>query len=518
MRRFLKRPAAASAAPSAKEARSGSGEGQQSFQLRNDTIYEESTLGQYIKKAWDILSDAERCAVVEATGRLGAESCCGLCSGSGMGEIVHHALFTLLGRTNQMSHSCENVGFKQKHLLENVHDKICDDSSCLFVDLEALSSGIGQCLVHRRTCEVKSAPFFLLIGYSCKQLSSLSPTPTSSALPDKLGSSGKTCSAMCDFMAAHRPSLALLENVPEMAKSEEVSRNVAFLHGRLRQIGYEVLVDVFTSSSYMLPQRRQRAFALAINIKAFGLEPEAAQVLLARMLQTAGRLLVPPLPISQFLLPDTHPRVKEELQRRLSERGADPAGNRTQPQRAWQKKHQDFMARKGISWTTLEPPPATKASPSFKTSVAREQEIISCAAALHGESLVAVDVNPSIERAAMICEGIMPTFTTSARYYLMHTDSQHAPRNRYMLGYECLSVQGFPVHFFGDADGPTDPQMADLAGNAFSSTVCAALLLGAYAHVPELAGPRFCTAGSPETVEIGSLEEMDGIRRMFLDM
>ena len=56
----------------------------------------------------------------------------------------------------------------------------------------------------------------MIIGYSCKQLSNLCGKPVASFLTDKVGSSGQTCAAMCDFMAAHRPALGVLENVPEM--------------------------------------------------------------------------------------------------------------------------------------------------------------------------------------------------------------------------------------------------------------------------------------------------------------
>jgi site-specific DNA-cytosine methylase len=86
------------------------------------------------------------------------------------------------------------------------------------------------------------------------------------------------------------------------AKSEEQSSNVAFLHDRLRELGYEIVVDVFTSSDYMLPQQRRRAFAVAIDCKAFGLDPQNAKLLLNRMLETARRLAEPALPLSKFIM------------------------------------------------------------------------------------------------------------------------------------------------------------------------------------------------------------------------
>ena len=79
---------------------------------------------------------------------------------------------------------------------------------------------------------------------------------------------------------------------------------MAFLHDRLRALGYEIAVDVLTSLDYMLPQRRKRAFAVAIDCQAFGLERENARLLLSRMLGTARRLTEPWQPLSMFLLND----------------------------------------------------------------------------------------------------------------------------------------------------------------------------------------------------------------------
>ena len=73
----------------------------------------------------------------------------------------------------------------------------------------------------------------------------------------------------------------------------------------------------------------------------------------------------------------------------------------------------------------------------------------------------------------------MCTITTCSKYYLKKHEL-------FMLGRGCLTIQGFPAPFLESGCDLSDPQMADLAGNAFSSTVCCAVLLGCFAHVPEL--------------------------------
>ena len=57
-----------------------------------------------------------------------------------------------------------------------------------------------------------------------------------------------------------------------------------------------------------------------------------------------------------------------------------------------------------------------------------------------------------------------------------------------LLGYESLRLQGFPTEVFkGDSKlNVSDPQMLDLAGNAFPSKCLAALLFGIFGSLPPL--------------------------------
>jgi hypothetical protein len=59
-------------------------------------------------------------------------------------------------------------------------------------------------------------------------------------------------------------------------------------------------------------------------------------------------------------------------------------------------------------------------------------------------------------------------------------------QERYLTGRETLSIQGFPLGFLKPDTDLSDPMLGDMAGNAFSSTVCVAVLLGVFAHVPAL--------------------------------
>ena len=134
------------------------------------------------------------------------------CSGSGMGEIVFHAVMQFLGQDAKLSYSCENVPFKQRFLQHVVHPAIdkCG-RACLFKDLNQLSDGSAGCMIHGSTapgstkCIIQHHGPLTIIGYSCKTLSSNNPTKKQHILKDGVGSSGETYNMMADSIQACRP-------------------------------------------------------------------------------------------------------------------------------------------------------------------------------------------------------------------------------------------------------------------------------------------------------------------------
>eukprot|EP00972_Heterocapsa_arctica_P021363 3145544-Heterocapsa_arctica.AAC.1 len=72
---------------------------------------------------------------------------------------------------------------------------------------------------------------------------------------------------------------------------------------------------------------------------------------------------------------------------------------------------------------------------------------------------------------------MVPTLTPGGKTWLFE-------RDRLLLGYEALRLQGFPVSLVDSSyEQPSDPMMGDLAGNAFSATVVLAVTLGVFCHI-----------------------------------
>ena len=116
--------------------------------MRKNTAYQGIILGQYTQKAWDLMTHEERVRVLEVIEEPHGRSVCSMCSGSGTGEIAHHAVLKMLGRQSDVWHTCESAPAKRQHLIDVVHPRVCTGSTCVFTKLEALAQWVGDCMVH----------------------------------------------------------------------------------------------------------------------------------------------------------------------------------------------------------------------------------------------------------------------------------------------------------------------------------------------------------------------------------
>ncbi len=127
----------------------------------------------------------------------------------------------------------------------------------------------------------------------------------------------------------------------------------------------------------------------------------------------------------------------------------------------------------------LQVPPELKENEWFNFQTQREQDIIlgflSDAA---DKSLTTLDTSQQIIRVAKGYESILPTLTPSGKTWLYS-------RNRFLIGREYLSFQGFPVEWLPEDLPVSDPQLKDLAGNAFSGTVFGCVYISVLAHLPK---------------------------------
>ena len=164
----------------------------------------------------------------------------------------------------------------------------------MFNDIRDLHTGMGACAVHGRDCLVDFNSFMIVVGYSCKNLSSLNKNAKTDVLSQEIGSTWQTGHALLKYLRVAQPPIAVLENVDEMGKSEDDSHNVAFMNGMVRSLGYATATRVLKAEEFYLPQRRRRAWTILISLVKFGLDIEQADSILKKMFDLVERLHTPP--------------------------------------------------------------------------------------------------------------------------------------------------------------------------------------------------------------------------------
>ena len=128
----------------------------------------------------------------------------------------------------------------------------------------------------------------------------------------------------------------------------------------------------------------------------------------------------------------------------------------------------DICESKGVNWPPPVPPELAS-NPWFLTAPQREREIICLACLENGKDADKdcqwVDTSQTATRARPSTNDSAPTVTPGCHLW-------HFPSQRYCTGKDLLRLQGYPLP---QGSGLSDNQMADLAGNAFSSSVSLAL-------------------------------------------
>ena len=338
-----------------------------------------------------------------------------------------------------------------------------------------------------------------------------------------LGSTGATFLGMIKHVEAARPRVVIAENVDDF---KEGSANAEFFWSAFQQIGYfnmkynkqihHSIVQCFTfqfsnfkfqktvsnqlcrcryvghstvfkSSDYGSPQHRVRRYFVLVDLVAFDLDEEAAVKLAASMLEAATWCKCPVFPLSRFMLDNDDEYVTAEFARRRDAATGDSTKNTK-----WHATHDAFLAGRGLSRTRLVPTNDISSSEWFVLLRSREKECLAFAVT-QSPNATSIDVNPRIDRLCIGKEFCLPTLTTNCAHWMRQQDGQKLGKgfkkinfdNRFMLGKEMLSVQGFPTKWLQNATF-SDRLLADLAGNAMTMQVIMAVTLGILLKVPAL--------------------------------
>ena len=424
-----------------------------------------------------------------------------------MAEVVRALVHAIHNKPPHASFSCEKVKFKRQFYRATVEPHLAN-IGCCFKEMGELGAGTARCEVHAKTCPFPRQDDLFVCAFSCKEFSRLSSTfrqdERQSILQNALGTSGRTFRDLRHHLQAAKPRTFILENVDAFGEDDgsdsSSGPNVDFLYTTLIDIRYALSHGIFVSTNYGLRQRRRRVYFVGVHLDSFNLTLARGLELARAMMIAAKNRHTPCETLAHFIMPDTDPYVRSELERVTGSGNPDSV----EADAAWVGMHKDYYQSKGISVRELRPPPALASNPWFKALPNRSKEIVVDNLlrkdAIDG-SLCTVDMSQTITRAARGVNGVTQTLTPRMLTWLYDVrqlgikSSQEflvALRHRPMLGLGALAVQGFPIKWVLDVAPParaTDPQLKDIAGNAFSATAFAEMYLMLLAHLPTPAQP-----------------------------
>ena len=390
-----------------------------------------------------------------------------LCSGADPLPLVFRDLATACAQegmdTFNVTHvmACEITPAKQRFILAN-HNSL----QTFFRDIRDVGAAKAYCLIHKQEVEVPDCDV-LVAGFSCKSASLMNADREQlcAALArgelEQGGTTGTTLGGLLSYVQCHTPSLVIMENVEGILRKTESGSPIAAIHKLFQDCGYTLHWAILNTRDYWLPQRRRRVWMWAVPA-AVSPPPHIVTQSLRQM------EFKEPIPIHEFLTAST-----DEIQRAHSRKPRTPARQGLK----WPKRHRAVKAVWGIS-------EADNVESEFLAHLtAREQDIVRCVThmlkkkgALRGTSEMFIDISQSLGRTPIAC-GVCPCLCPNGRIWSIS-------RARLSTGTEKLSLQG--LYFDTEmlhSHGFSDRLLGDLAGNAFSASVCLAVCVALFASM-----------------------------------
>ncbi|PCH36338.1 hypothetical protein WOLCODRAFT_166855 [Wolfiporia cocos MD-104 SS10] len=375
--------------------------------------------------------------------------------------------------------SCEIEPFKQAYIERNFQPPLLFRDVCELGDTHATTAYGSLALV-------PGDVDILIAGTSCVDYSNLNNEKQDI---DDNGESGRTFRGMMSWVKNHQPPLVILENVCSAPWKRVV--------GYFQKEGYSATFLRVDTKQFYIPHTRTRVYLLAVNQKRSDI-PDKWLNWINKLKRPASSTL------DAFLLPSDDPRIHQAREKLVSE-SYNAVVRRTgrtdwgrcesrhqrarleeelglkRPLTSWDEggfcKMPDFAWNDwGVGqvervWDLMDISLLRSAKkgvdPSYKTQV--------------------WNLSQNVDRTIGSNKvGICPCLTPSMIPYITN-------RGGPMVGIEALSMQGLPVDELL-LTRETEDQLADLAGNAMSTTVVGACILAAL-----VVGKKLLKEGSDRT-------------------
>lgn len=379
--------------------------------------------------------------------------------------LISRAVKKIYGKTLEFEHvfSCEIEPFKQAYIERNFQPPILFRDVCELGQDEATTA-------YGAKVPVPGNVDVLVAGTSCVDYSNLNNKKLDL---DDGGESGRTFSGMLSWVTKTRPPIVILENV--------CNGPWARMAEKFRAKGYSAHFERLDTKHYYIPHTRQRGYMVCLDVKGSNIP---------RMWGSAMKDLQRPANCSleAFLLPGDDPRIHQARQNLIkSDRSAVTKG-RTVDWTRCETRHQKMRLEERLGNKrplTFWQEAGLCKLPDFAwgdwglAQVERVLDLMDIlfikAAKLGIDTSFKTQVwnlSQNVDRNSSTGKpGICPCLTPTMIPYLTN-------RGGPMVGLEALSMQGLPIDELL-LTKETEDQLADLAGNAMSTTVVGTTIISA---------------------------------------
>ncbi|RPA73956.1 hypothetical protein BJ508DRAFT_333534 [Ascobolus immersus RN42] len=369
------------------------------------------------------------------------------------------------GVTIEVEHlfSCEIEPFKQAYIERNFRPPI------LFRDITELGEDEAT-TAYGAMVKVPGDIDLLIAGTSCVDFSNLN---TQKKGLEESGESGATFHGMLRYVKRHRPPIVVLENVSGGPWDLMVRK--------FEEIGYSAQYSRFDTKYYYIPHTRQRGYMIAVSTSGSSI-PGKWSHLVKLMARPATSTL------DAFLLPSDDPRIHKG---RLALIAKGEAGQDRRSAVDWtrcESRHQKARVEEKLGirrpLTNWQQQGVCRVPDFAWGDWARGQvervldlmDISTLRAAKGGVDpgfkTQVWNLSQNVDRTTASSKpGISPCLTPSMIPYITN-------RGGPMIGLEALSMQGLPIDELL-LTRETQDQLADLAGNAMSTTVVGTAIIAA---------------------------------------
>ena len=460
--------------------------------------------------------------VTESITFLGKPKCCSgvmqvasVCTGSANDCLALDALSAAMKREGldlgfEICFNCE-LRAEKRTWINDVHSALHPDKPvpCNFTDINELTTSARLCSVHGKRCRLPSALDGIIGGLSCKDYARCNSNKPGGSVYQQASSPGRSADCMHGLLAlvdSTHPEWLLLENTDQLAVNASHTPDLDLFMHDLSSRGYEIKVFVLESSDFVLPQARVRCYITAVLRPGRMFSIADYQSYFKHVEELVERVKLCGPGLGEILFPDSDQAVQGALEARQKQTQKSVLTSRTM------NEHRAAWAVMGMRFTTGVDriAKADGSSPWYQSLCAAKQARLQYHQHVNAVKLreagkspdmdiellrrleatgAVVDLHPSLSfmSAGVLSASsqlITPTILPDSDYYVSIARTSCLAYgtpgvHRCIISEEMLMLNGWctrlprlnPVvakrsnHF-----------LADLGGNAFSSTVIAAMV------------------------------------------